>query len=192
MKFRLMRLVTFVGAVALLATLMPAQPSRAVPSGGTDWVVTRTDDPAPGGCVPGDCSLREAVMASNANPGVDTIRLSHGATYDLTIAISGTNSATTGDLTLTDCVNFDFSNSCLIGLNCGATIRGGPAWNDRIFVIQSNAMVQMNLLTIEHGSGVDFGGGIFLSNGPTVDPDPQHGDVEHGRIGRRPGPIMLP
>jgi len=30
-------------------------------------VVTRDDDPVPNGCLPGDCSLREAIAGANAN-----------------------------------------------------------------------------------------------------------------------------
>ncbi|MGE0760708.1 MAG: hypothetical protein AB7O38_27095, partial [Pirellulaceae bacterium] len=37
--------------------------------------VTRFDDPLPDGCVPGDCSLREAILASNGNLQDDTIQL---------------------------------------------------------------------------------------------------------------------
>ena len=33
------------------------------------FTVTRTDDPAPDGCTPGDCSLREAIIDANAAPG---------------------------------------------------------------------------------------------------------------------------
>ena len=47
-------------AVALLATASAASADTYHP--------TRTDDPAPNGCKPKDCSLREAVIASNANP----------------------------------------------------------------------------------------------------------------------------
>jgi hypothetical protein len=40
------------------------------------YFVTRNDDPAPDGCAPDDCSLREAVSAANAHLGVeDTIQL---------------------------------------------------------------------------------------------------------------------
>jgi hypothetical protein len=35
------------------------------------YTVTRTDDPAPGACLPSDCSLREALAASNASTTVD-------------------------------------------------------------------------------------------------------------------------
>lgn len=41
-------------------------------------VVTRNDDPAPNGCLPGDCSLREAVAAANANANVDLIQVPAG------------------------------------------------------------------------------------------------------------------
>lgn len=37
------------------------------------YSVTRNDDPAPGACNPGDCSLREAITAANGNPGLDTV-----------------------------------------------------------------------------------------------------------------------
>jgi len=40
--------------------------------------VTRTDDPEPSGCSPGDCSLREAVVAANVTPGADTITVPAG------------------------------------------------------------------------------------------------------------------
>jgi len=35
------------------------------------YTVTRTDDPIPDACLPGDCSLREALLASNSTPAVD-------------------------------------------------------------------------------------------------------------------------
>lgn len=49
------------------------------------FTVTRTDDPLPDACAPGDCSLREAMQAAEANdPFVetDTIALPNG-TYTL-------------------------------------------------------------------------------------------------------------
>jgi len=46
------------------------------------YAVTRTDDPAPDGCQVGDCSLREAVLAANANAGLDDVVLA-AATYVL-------------------------------------------------------------------------------------------------------------
>ncbi len=57
-----------------------------------DIIVTRTDDPAPNGCQPGDCSLREAVLAANVDPAsYEDIRLG-AATYQVNatpLAITG-------------------------------------------------------------------------------------------------------
>jgi len=41
--------------------------SGALDARATTFTVTRTDDPSPDDCLPGDCSLREATLAANAN-----------------------------------------------------------------------------------------------------------------------------
>ncbi len=62
------------------------------PAATLDLIVTRTDDPAPDGCQPTDCSLREAVIAANADPAsYEDIRLA-AATYQ----VNGTPLAITG------------------------------------------------------------------------------------------------
>ncbi|MGH8122661.1 MAG: hypothetical protein ACREPT_07790, partial [Rudaea sp.] len=66
-----------------------------------DITVTRFDDPAPAGCTPSDCSLREAVLLANSLVGADTIHLAAGA-YQLTIPGSGEDSSATGDLDVRD------------------------------------------------------------------------------------------
>ena len=78
--------------VALLVTASAASAATYFP--------TRTDDPAPNGCKPKDCSLREAVIASNANPG-STIVLRPGKRYELTRRGLGEDASATGDLDLT-------------------------------------------------------------------------------------------
>lgn len=66
--------------------------AAAQPAAALDLIVTRTDDPVPNGCQPTDCSLREAVIAANADPaGYDDIRLA-AATYQVNatpLAITG-------------------------------------------------------------------------------------------------------
>jgi site-specific DNA-adenine methylase len=37
-----------------------------------DWIVTRYDDPAPDGCLPLDCSLREAIGAAASGDSIVT------------------------------------------------------------------------------------------------------------------------
>ncbi len=58
---------------ALILALLIAAPTHAA-----TWVVTRVDDPSPGACLPGDCSLREAVLGANGAPGPDRIELGPG------------------------------------------------------------------------------------------------------------------
>lgn len=66
-------------------------------AGGRSLAVTRTDDPPPDTCRPGDCSLREAVMAANLSPGSDAITLPPGA-YTLGRPGEGEDAAATGDI----------------------------------------------------------------------------------------------
>ena len=76
-------------AVVLLATASAASAVTYRP--------TRTDDPAPNGCKKKNCSLREAVIAANANGG-GKIVLRPGKRYVLTRKGAGENAGLTGDL----------------------------------------------------------------------------------------------
>ena len=82
----------------LLLSLTASFLSSARPAGAALFAVTRGDDPSPGPCNAGDCSLREAVLAANAAPG-STITLPAG-TYTLTIPGSdgAASNAAIGDL----------------------------------------------------------------------------------------------
>ena len=64
------------------------------------FVVTKVADTADGVC-DSDCSLREAVIAANAAPGMDFIELA-GSAMILTIDGNMEDSAATGDLDITD------------------------------------------------------------------------------------------
>jgi uncharacterized repeat protein (TIGR01451 family) len=138
-------------ALALLWTLDggPVPTARAA-----SFTVTRTDDPAPDGCNPGDCSLREAIIDANATPGADTISLGPGA-HTLAIAGIDEDLATTGDLDITD-------DLTISGVNSATTIIDGGGL-DRVFdVIAGN--VTFSGVTIRNGAateaGIDTGGGI--------------------------------
>ncbi|HEX8050618.1 MAG TPA: hypothetical protein VF504_04050, partial [Solirubrobacterales bacterium] len=54
--------------LALVALLLGAATASA-----QTYTVTRTDDPVPDSCEPGDCSLREALMAANGTTTVDDV-----------------------------------------------------------------------------------------------------------------------
>jgi predicted outer membrane repeat protein len=81
-------------AVAVGLVMSTAAPAATV-------TPTRFDDPVPNGCLPRDCSLREAVIAANAWPGKDTIVLAAGD-YELTAIAAGADTPSVADLDVTD------------------------------------------------------------------------------------------
>ncbi len=122
----------------------------------------------------GDCSLREAIQSANTDTavdgctsgsGTDTITLPAG-TYTLSIAGTGENANATGDLDIT-------SNLTIAGAGATATIIDGGSI-DRVIDIGIGATAQINDVTIQKGSSIGFGGGIFNSgtltmNNSTID-----------------------
>jgi CSLREA domain-containing protein len=134
-----------------------------------NFVVTRTDDPTPNGCNSGDCSLREAIIASNANPqGSNTIAL-QAATYELTLQGAGENGAATGDLDIGDGDNNDQApNVTILGVSADTTIIDAAGLHDRIFdIVDVGAIVNLTQLTLQNGdAGAADGGAIaFGVNG---------------------------
>ena len=82
------------------------------------FTVTRMNDPAPDGCLPGDCSLREAIGAAAANApsgGTDTVVVPAG-----TIALSSTR----GSLEITQSVRVQGAGSAetLVSSSTGMTL----------------------------------------------------------------------
>jgi len=75
----------------LVRLLLSLGLGAAMSANAATFVVTRADDPVPGGCLTGDCSLREAINAAAITPGADTIVLAAGL-YSVTrgeLAVSG-------------------------------------------------------------------------------------------------------
>ncbi|HWW60019.1 MAG TPA: hypothetical protein VN181_01505, partial [Thermoanaerobaculia bacterium] len=124
-----------------------------------------TNDEVDGPCIPGDCSLREAIIAANANPGPDDIVLTGGQVYTLTIAGTGENAAATGDLDITDTVAiFTPFGSGQATIQAGATPGSGI---DRVFHINptlANKFISVRFenLVIRHGTTTGDGGGILF------------------------------
>jgi hypothetical protein len=122
---------------------------------GTRITVTRADDVAGGGlCRPENCSLRQAIVASNACSGVQTVSIPAGR-YLLTLAGAGEDAAATGDLDITDSVRIVGNDMPVIDGNA----------SDRIFDIRPGATVEMSGIVIQNGYGGDGfgpveGGGI--------------------------------
>jgi hypothetical protein len=137
-----------------VARAKPGHPNSGAASGAaaaTTFTVTRTDDPAPNGCRPGDCSLREAVIAANAGSGGDTIVLPAGH-FRLTIAGLGEQAAATGDLDLAKSVT-------ITGAGARASVIDAMR-SDRVFEVLSGVTVLISDATITGGVTTDNGAGI--------------------------------
>lgn len=115
----------------------------------------------------GDCSLREAVMAVNAQAPVDACPGAPGSrnvfvdpgTYVLTIPGAGEDAGATGDLDILNPISIDPTGTGLI------TIDGGGL--DRIFDIHPTAVFGTGLtgVTLQNGdAGAADGGAIRISD----------------------------
>ncbi|MCA9122831.1 MAG: VCBS repeat-containing protein [Planctomycetaceae bacterium] len=122
----------------------------------------------------GQCTLRAAVMESNALPGIDTILLPPGT---FTLTVFGTADDSAGDLDITE-------NLKIIGSGAGATILDGGR-GDRLFDISSVVTeAEFSQLTIHNGVAQDGGGlrsaGTVTLKNVTVDSN--EATVEGGGI----------
>jgi CSLREA domain-containing protein len=131
--------------------------------------VTKTTDTADGACDPTDCSLREAVIAANAQPDAQAhkIILPAGA-YTLTLTGPDEDHAATGDLDIR-------SNLAIEGVEATTTIiqacdnSGGPCIGiDRVLDIAGAINVRISNITVRNGSLTAAtqpqGGGIYNSD----------------------------
>jgi CSLREA domain-containing protein len=119
------------------------------------FLVTTTAGTNAGACTVSLCSLRDAIIAANANAGADIITLPAGI-YTLAIAGQNEDAAATGDLDITDSVTIN-------GAGAATTIVDGGAI-DRVFHVISGTVV-INNVTIRNGLAASAGGGGILIAG---------------------------
>ncbi len=178
--FRWALLSVFLGVLVLLLVLLPqGQPALAA-----TFTVTRLDDPAPDGCAPGDCSLREAVIAANATlVGTDIIDLFAG-TFSLSIAGADEDAAATGDLDITADLRINGADAATTMVEaCDSS--GGPCTGiDRVFHIDPLGLginVEMSGLTVRNGSE-QLGGGIYNEGILTLNSSSVSGNTVTGTL----------
>jgi hypothetical protein len=136
------------------------------------YTVTRTDDPLPGPCEPGDCSLREALTASNNSTTVDDVVILPAAaapyliqdeSFTLPIAdeveIRGAGADETVVKGNPEGVAFTIGGfkTTLVGL----TITGAKG------AIENNGALTLRRVSIEHNERDVIAGGIS-SGGPVT------------------------
>jgi hemolysin type calcium-binding protein len=123
------------------------------------FVVSRTDDPPPvSACAPGDCSLREAVIAAENHPGADEVRLGTG-TY--TLSIPGSGGVTQGDLDVTHNLDITSNGAPNVIINANGSVTG-----DRAFDVQSETLSLFGIAVeggiAPHGGGIRVQSNLYL------------------------------
>jgi len=120
------------------------------------------DCPADGSCS-GNCSLRDAITATNAGGGSDTINVHLGNhRFSGTTADQGEDSASKGDLDIATSVT-------IVGAGAGTTFVDGNGI-DRVFHVIGPASARISGLTIRNGNpgSSDYGGGVLSSGALTL------------------------
>jgi hypothetical protein len=142
---------------ASIGVLLTAEPALAA----VTFTVDRNDDPdlttatACTEAAANDCSLRRAIVATNAAAGADVVTLPAG-TYTLTRPGANEGAASMGDLDVT-------GELTITGAGARTTsVAGGAApFDDRIFDIQTDATATITGLTITGGK---TGSGVVVDN----------------------------
>jgi len=150
------------------------------------YTVNVTADVNDGSCTVEHCSLREAIIAANNNPGEDTITLST-ATYTLTIGGTNNDTSTSGDLDIRDhlIINGNGAASTII------TVNYPPSSQDRVIHVDplgTGITVSFFGLTIKgantsaEGAGIYNRGNLSLSD---VDVQSNRSNLQGGGIYNR-------
>jgi len=155
MKGYFMKRILLLSAVAAAVVTMPLLNAEAA-----TFTVTKTTDTADGIC-DADCSLREAVIAANANAGADIIEVKAG-TYTLTRSGFDT-AASLGDLDI-------LQDIAINGAGAGNTIIDGNQ-SDDIFHVATGVSATFSKMTLRNGKSTNynFGGGILSAGNLTID-----------------------
>ncbi len=138
--------------------VMLAVAIHGLPAYATNFVVTTTGDPAPDGCVAGDCSLREAIIDANASAGADTITLPAG-TYTLTIP--GTAGVNDVNPAVSD-LDIAAGGLTITGAGAATTTITASGLGDRVFAMPIDLLFVPSAITI---TGVTITGGNTTSFG---------------------------
>lgn len=145
-------------------TLLPALwigAALAGPAAAADYPVTRQDDPVPNGCVPGDCSLREAVLAANATAAADRVLLPASFTpYALVRPGANEDLGAGGDLDIVGELE-------IAGVSAPQAVIV-QSQVDRLMHVQPGGRLVLRNLTLTGGRQVAHGGAVFVPSGSLV------------------------
>ena len=135
-RMRVVRLM-----LALLAASLVAGVAGA---GAATFDVTKLADTNDGACTPGSCSLRDAVIAANAEAGPNKINLTLPGEYKLTIEGANEHAAATGDLNVTKSLTIAGPGAASATINANGI--------DRIFEVVAGADLTVSGVTLTGAS----------------------------------------
>ncbi len=144
-------------ACLLVLALMPLQLTTFAKMEGGDYIVTRLDDPSPGGCSPGDCSLREALNAAGG-----------GAGSVVTFAVTGTVELTQPDQL------YIYGTTHLQGSGADSIIIDRNGVGAVLFVVENppnpapNCSPTVSGVTITGGANTTMAGGVAVESDCSV------------------------
>lgn len=124
-----------------------------------EFVVNKTEDDN-GACTTDDCALREAILAANSQPGMDTVRIPAGV-YQLSLP---ENLDLGGDVDIVDDVE-------ILGIPDATVVVGNglPDDESRVFDIKDEPISARIVGLTLQGGQADLGGGIRVSNNSVVE-----------------------
>ena len=133
-----------------------------VPPPPDSFVVDIATDEADGDLSPGDVSLRDAIIAANANPNQSTITFDpslDGTPIVLTLTGSGEDAAAIGDLDVSTEVIIQGNGQTNTVIDAG----GAGGLEDRVLHVVTGGDLTISNSTITGGTIDDNGGGIYLN-----------------------------
>lgn len=139
-------------------TALGAALALAAPAAAVDLTVTSLADTAPNGCTPGDCTLREAVIAANLTTDADRILLPAGR---IVLSIAGDDAAAAqGDLDISQPLTIEGVDAVQTTIDANGAITG-----DRVIDVVNGALGQLVVrgVTLTGGTAAGDGGGIRIS-----------------------------
>ncbi|HSB09838.1 MAG TPA: HYR domain-containing protein [Blastocatellia bacterium] len=145
-------------------------PTVFLPLAATTFTVTRSDDPNPVACSVGNCSLRAAIVAANANVGADTIVFNAGINPVLTRTGSD-NTASLGDLDINDSVTITGNGAANTVIDTTYTTGCGDC---KVFGVNQDGThtgmtVSFTGVTIQNGFNDFTPAGTFQETGGGID-----------------------
>lgn len=150
------------GLLVLAAPAASGQTTYTVDAGHITGAAA-TDDEGPDGTCDADCSLREAVIAANANPGADVITFAAPGTVSLALTGAEAGDASVNDLDLIDDVTIQ-------GHPDGTTVTTAEMplnAESRAFETDDIAVELVDLAVVD-GENSGAGGGALLGNNSPV------------------------